>query len=188
MSARRLFFALWPDAPTAEQLRIATQALALTDGRIPADADLHVTLCFLGMVEGATATALCERVQSIQAAPFNLDFDTLEYWRRSRVLIATCSRSPPAVHVLAGELRARAQQVGLSPDERPFRPHLTLMRGLGTAPVRTRQPLRMPGALRLSADSFYLAQSQELESSTASQATRARYRRLMQWPLLAAPA
>ena len=186
MGARRLFFALWPDAPTAARLHEAGQSLALPGGRAPPEADLHLTLCFLGAVEAPLEAALCERAAAVLAPPFELDFDRLEYWRRSRVLVATCSQPSAVAEALASELRACAQRVGLTPEERPFQAHVTLLRGLGAAPALA-QAARLPAPLRWSVHSFYLAQSQELEPAIASQATRARYRPLSAWPLRSAP-
>jgi len=166
-------------------MREAAQSLGPEGGRAPLEADLHVTLCFLGAVEESAEPALRERVQAIEAAAFDLEFDMLEYWRRSRALVLTCSRVPGGVGALARELRASAQQIGLRPDEQPFEPHVTLLRGLTVALSRAQPPIGLPAPLRLAARRFHLAQSQALEPATASDAARARYQRLASWPLRA---
>jgi len=183
LAPRRLFFALWPDAATAERLRQAGRAPDLATGRVPALADLHVTLCFLGAIEALAATALCERAALIESPPFELEFDSLQYWRRSRVLAATCSRTPAVASALAAALADSARTIGLRPDERPLRPHVTLVRGLREAPAALRQPWPLPTPLLLAARWFYLAQSQELETVTASDDAPPRYARLASWRL-----
>ncbi|HEY3809652.1 MAG TPA: RNA 2',3'-cyclic phosphodiesterase [Steroidobacteraceae bacterium] len=182
MSAPRLFFALWPDLATAGRFEQAAAWSATTAGRRPALADLHVTLCFLGAVDETAVPALSARTAAIDAAEFELEFDALEYWRRSRVLAATCSRTPPAADALAQSLRAAARSVGLTPDERPLLPHVSLLRALGPA-AAPRQPPQLAATLRLAAQRFYLAQSQELPQTSAGGAAPARYRRLAEWPL-----
>ncbi len=179
LSIRRLFFALWPETPLAAQMQQSARLCGLEDGRAPLAEDLHVTLCFLGAVEEAVVPELTQRAGRISATAFELEFDALEYWKRARVLAAVCSRVPAAAHALAGALRSGAESLGLTPDERPWRPHVTLRRGLVSAVA----PPPAAAPLRLMARSFYLAQSQELEATTASAAARARYRRLAEWPL-----
>jgi 2'-5' RNA ligase len=181
LSALRLFFALWPDPATAARFEHAG-GFARASGRRPALADLHVTLCFLGAVDETAVPALAACAAAIDVAAFELEFDGLEYWRRSRVLAATCSRTPPAAHALAQALGAAARSVGLAPDERPLLPHVTLLRALGSA--ATGQPPPQPATtLRLAAQRFYLAQSQELPQTIAGGSAPTRYRRLAEWPL-----
>ena len=160
----------------AERLLEAARALALGAGMETAVADLHITLCFLGAVEEAVMPALTARAAAIQAAPFELEFDALAYWRQSRVLAATCSRPPAAAEALARELRAGARLIGLTPDERPLRPHVTLVRGLGGARAMARPPVSLSTAVPIAAQAFHLAQS-------ASGKVLPRYQRLGCWRL-----
>jgi 2'-5' RNA ligase len=163
-------------------------------GRVVAEVDLHVTLCFLGAVEESRLEPLCQRVSEVQAAPFELEFDAFEYWRRARALVATASRAPSAAVALAATLCAAARALGLSADERVLRPHVTLVRGLaGTrtagepaaphpeAPPPGTLPCKPP--LPLVARRFHLAQSHELEAATATAPQAGRYSQLASWPL-----
>jgi RNA 2',3'-cyclic 3'-phosphodiesterase len=193
--ACRLFFALWPDRDGAERLLGATRALALPIGRAVAGADLHVTLCFVGAVQEPVVAALCERAAHIEARAFSLAFEALEYWPRSRVLAATCARAPRAAIDLTSALRSSARALGLEPDEQPFRPHVTLLRGVtdthrsGTASSLEAPlplaPLPLAPPLSLAVSRFYLARSQELAVATASVTPTARYAKLRSWPLAA---
>lgn len=183
---RRTFFALWPEVSWREQLLGAAQALiAGCGGRALASVDLHVTLCFLGTVDESHLPGLCERAALLQAPEFELEFDALEYWQRSRVLAATGSRVPEAATNLAWALRSNARLLGLHPDEQPLRPHVTLVRAAQT-PQRPRgHVLALSPPLRLAARRFYIAQSHELEATTATTAQTVRYARLASWPLRA---
>jgi 2'-5' RNA ligase len=89
MGARRLFFALWPEADFIARLRAAAHPLHSVGGRAVADLDLHVTLCFLGAVAESSLPALRERAAALQPPPFELEFQAIEYWSQSRVLAAT---------------------------------------------------------------------------------------------------
>jgi 2'-5' RNA ligase len=185
-----MFFALWPDASWRERLLAAAQGqIAGCAGRAVASVDLHVTLCFLGAVDEAGLAGLCERAALLQAAEFELAFDALEYWPRSRVLAATSSRVPAAASALASALRSDAQALGLHPDEQPLRPHVTLVRAAAAPQGPRGYALPVSPPLRLAAPRFYLAQSHELEAATATAtataAQTARYARLASWPLRA---
>jgi len=154
-------------------------------GRALARVDLHVTLCFLGAVGEAQVAALCERASQIQAQSFELLFDRLELWREARILAATAVRVPPAGVALTEALATAARELGLAPDARAWRPHLTLVRG-ATAP-RLAAEVDVPASpalqLLLPASRFYLAQSQELGQQPDGAVEPRRYRTLASWPL-----
>ncbi len=191
METRRLFFALWPDAPWCSRLiAAAAPLLDAAGGRALAQVDLHVTLCFLGAVDAARSAALGVRAGQIEAAAFELEFDRLEFWREAGIVAATVARVPPPAMALAQALAAAARQVGLAPDPKPWRPHLTLMRGL-TAQRLAAQPLPVRGTdgawpvlrLRLPVARFYLAESQGLGAQAEAGAEVPRYALLRSWPL-----
>jgi RNA 2',3'-cyclic 3'-phosphodiesterase len=146
---------------------------------------LHVTLCFLGAVGEAPLAALCERAGQIQASAFELLLDGLELWREARILAATATRVPPAGRALAEALAAAARELGLAPDVRAWRPHLTLVRGATAQhlPPELEAPGSMAPQLALLATRFYLAQSQELGREPDRAVEARRYRTLGSWPL-----
>ena len=178
---RRLFFALWLEADPARQLLESAQALKQGQARSVPAADLHLTLCFLGQVDDSALSALCERVAALEPQGFELEFEALEYWPRAKIVAATAARTPAAASALAESLCAAARAVGLGADDQPFRPHVTLLRraALGRRPRSF--PLEAP--LQLPARCFHLAQSQQLEATTAAGSQAARYLRLATWPL-----
>jgi RNA 2',3'-cyclic 3'-phosphodiesterase len=188
-TVRRLFFALWPDqAWSARMIGAAAAQIAAADGaaagRALAGADLHVTLCFLGAVAEPELAGLLQRAAGIEVAAFELEFVRLEWWRQSRVLAATVAHVPPEGEGLAAALAAAAREVGLTPDPRAWRPHMTLLRGAAAgaaAPAAANAPLPLP--LRMPATRFYLAQSQGLGAQVCSNAAAPRYATLASWPL-----
>jgi 2'-5' RNA ligase len=183
VGARRLFFALWPERDFIVRLRAAAHPLGLAGGRAVADLDLHVTLCFLGAVEESSLPMLCERAAALQPPAFELEFEAIEYWSRSRVLAATSPNVPAAGVELARALHAQARALGLRTDEHPLRAHVTLVRGLAAAAAPAAGPLPLSPPLRLAASNFYLAQSQQLEAISAGGLAPCRYARIGAWPL-----
>jgi RNA 2',3'-cyclic 3'-phosphodiesterase len=181
---RRVFFALWPD-PEWQQglLAVASGPVAACGGRPVAGIDLHVTLCFVGAASEADLPGLCECAAALQSAEFELEFDALEYWPRSRVLAVTSSQIPEAAAALAGALRSAACSLGLRPAEQPLRPHVTLVRAAAAVAGSPRRALAMSPPLRLLARRMYLAQSHELGDATATGSQAARYARIASWPL-----
>ena len=183
---RRLFFALWPqDSWSSRLIETAAPVLGAAGGRALARVDLHVTLCFLGAVDEAQFAALCVRAGQIEAASFELEFDRLEFWREARIVTATVTRVPAAALELAQALATAAREVGLAPDLKAWRPHVTLARGL--APQRL--PAELAGdawpalRLKLPVARFYLAESQGLGAQVCGASEARRYATLASWPL-----
>ena len=148
---RRLFFALWPGAVRQTELvRAAQGALhAVRGGRRTDPASLHLTLAFLGEVlesdlDRVRACALRASAASAAAPPgLEVTLDGLEYWARSQVLCATSSRPSADAAAFAEVLKAALRGVGLSPDLKPFRAHVTLVRQLSRRAAGRKDALRV---------------------------------------------
>ena len=164
-------------------MQAVAPAVSAAGGRALAQVDWHVTLCFLGAVGEAQRAALVVRAGQIEAAAFELQFDGLELWRGARILAATVARVPPAGLALAQSLATAAQEVGLAPDLKAWRPHLTLVRGA----TAQRLPAELTGVaqpgLQLRATRFYLAESQGLGAQVCGASEARRYATLASWPL-----
>lgn len=127
----RLFFALWPSAAAAKQLAgIAAESAACLGGRPTRLETLHLTLAFLGEVADTHIHRLSELAAGLPASPFKLRIDQPGYWRRNRLFWAGCREIPSSLDTLATELRNRLVDGGFlaSNGERPFTPHVTLVR------------------------------------------------------------
>lgn len=179
VARRRLFFALWPDGACRERIEAAARE-AFSDGSahagrpVPPE-DWHVTLCFLGAVPEPLLAALQAGAARLCAPAFELRFERLHYWKQPGVL-ALLGDCPPAAAALATALRTLGGELGLAPDDKPLRPHITLVRGLRGASGQGVRNVAL--ALRLAATRFELAESRETVAAPA-----ARYHVLAGWPL-----
>jgi RNA 2',3'-cyclic 3'-phosphodiesterase len=128
--SRRLFFALWPDAAMREAMAHATRKAARASGGRPvAAANLHVTLAFLGPVPERRLGELAEIARGAAAGgSLELAFDHLEYWRAARLLCALPAEAPAPIAALAHGLQDLLAASGFTPDLKPFRPHVTVVR------------------------------------------------------------
>lgn len=178
---RRLFFGVWPDERCCAQLAAVFQgadvAGAAAMGRAVPSPDWHVTLCFIGAVAESLLPALREGAAAVQLPGFELRFGRLRYWAEARVLAALAD-CPPEAESLAAALRSLCRELGLAPDEKPLRPHITLVRGLRRQLWHGARAAALD--LHLTATEFRLAESLE-----GAQAPAARYRTLDRWPLQA---
>lgn len=130
---RRLFFALWPPAPVIAAIqRLQTQ---LGPGRATPVAKLHVTLAFHGLCDQATYQQLLSRAEQVHLPAPRLVFDQLGGPMSSGVTWLGMSQPPAPLVQLAAALA--------SPDleDRPYVPHITLLRQSQPPPVTAVTPL-----------------------------------------------
>ena len=129
MNTKRLFFALWPDHRQRDRLRDVVASVAKTvEGRAVDRRDWHVTLAFIGPFPENRVPYLLERAAQIEVEPFRLNFDRLEYWARPRVASLSAATVPPALQQLVDALNAVLLDLGLKPEDRNYRPHITVVR------------------------------------------------------------
>ena len=169
---QRLFFALWPDDDTRSALaRLARSRLASGSARLVPAQNFHLTLVFVGSVDGdfrACAERAAERL-SVQA--FSLEFLRVGYWPRPQVLWSAPDRTPDALAGLASTLSNALVRCGHEPTSRPFHAHITLARKVrGPVSETVHTPVRWP------VSEFHLVASETLPRG-------ARYRRLRSWSL-----
>jgi 2'-5' RNA ligase len=129
----RLFVALAiPDA--------VAQGLMLIQTGVPGAhwserAQLHLTLRFIGEVDGREAAEIDDALSTISAPRFALALKgTGEFGgKRPRALWAGVSDPQPVIH-LARKIETALQRIGQPAEERKFSPHVTLTR-LRAAPL-----------------------------------------------------
>jgi 2'-5' RNA ligase len=149
-----------------------------------AQADLHLTLCFLGAVHESAVASLRMRAAQLEAAQFSLQFDRIEYWRESRVIVAVAPQAPRQAFRLVRALESAVSELGFALDRKPWRPHVTLARGVlrERALAEWQSDLLMTAKLAWSVDCFHLVESRTLRSEDRS-AAQPRYALLASWPL-----
>jgi 2'-5' RNA ligase len=137
---RRVFFALWPNEEVRAALAHAThKAVRASGGRPVPTHNLHATLLFLGSVaESCLADliavgSLVASASEVRASAPELVFERIEFWAKAHVLVATTAvpAGGPAHAVavaLADMLLRETSRLGLTPDLKPFRAHVTLAR------------------------------------------------------------
>jgi len=165
----RLFFALWPDAGTKNQLAGAAAKLRLANPSrlVPAD-NYHVTLAFVGEVASSRLPGLL-KIGCAQRAPrCQISIDTTEFWANAQVVVAAAQMMPPGFLKWWEQLH---EDLALQ-SHLELRAHVTLARKVAQAPV-----LQAMSPIVWSTSSFGLFRS---ETSGAQSA----YTVVDTWPLL----
>lgn len=103
------------------------KALPKMEKKVPA-ANYHVTSLFLGEVSNHRQDGLCNDIDQLAAKPFSICFDQLSFWSKPKILCLTASQPPTAATELADELFAIAKKNEMNPQQRPYRPHISLAR------------------------------------------------------------
>jgi len=182
---QRLFFALWPDANLQHGLhRIGQRLQGAFGGRVVAAHNIHLTLAFVGSVPTARVEELLGLGASIRASRLTLNLIETGCWKRSSVGWIGPDALPRALDDLVLDLRQRLMRSQFRVDDKPFAPHITLIRkakctaqaNQSTQPGRTTQPTSEQQALQWDIDRFVL-----MRSETAQRGPE--YTEVGAWPL-----
>ena len=110
------------------------EGLLLLEGGVPGARwsereQLHLTLRFIGEVDGRDATAIDDALAAIHAPRFELELKGVGEFggRNPRALWAGIRDDAPVLH-LQRKVESALQRIGLSAEERKFAPHVTLAR------------------------------------------------------------
>ena len=130
----RLFLALWPDPAIRHALRERRDAWDWPRGASPVHTDkLHLTLHFLGEVPSERVPEL-RRGLGVPFTPFTLSIGVPKLWPHG---VAVLEPHEQAAELLA--LHANLSQalvaLGLQPEARSYKPHVTLARRANNAVV-----------------------------------------------------
>ena len=89
----------------------------------------HITLRFIGDVDGRTADEIVERLDRIDRPEFQLRLEGIGSFGSKKPHSIWAGVSPsPEMNALQGEIERICQRIGLPPDPRKFTPHVTLAR------------------------------------------------------------
>jgi 2'-5' RNA ligase len=110
------------------------QSLAMLRGGLPGarwvePENYHLTLRFIGDVDGAVARDIASLLGSVARRQFDLRLDGLSSFggRKPRAIVAAVEPSPPLLE-LQSEHERLLQRIGLEPEGRKYTPHVTLAR------------------------------------------------------------
>ena len=123
----RLFTAL-------EIPRNAAMSLSLLRGGLPGARwidveNYHITLRFIGDVDGRTADEVVDRLDRIDRPEFSLALNGIGSFGSTKPHSIWAGVSgAPELNALQGEIERICQRIGLAPDPRKFTPHVTLAR------------------------------------------------------------
>ncbi|MCA1406981.1 RNA 2',3'-cyclic phosphodiesterase [Ensifer sp. IC3342] len=123
----RLFTAL-------EIPRNAAMSLSLLRGGLPGARwidveNYHITLRFIGDVDGRTADEIVERLDRIERPEFQLQLTgTGAFGSKKPHSVWAGVSNEPEMFALQAEIERICQRLGLPPDPRKFTPHVTLAR------------------------------------------------------------
>jgi 2'-5' RNA ligase len=135
----RLFLALWPDAAVRHQLRAWRDLWAWPRGATPVHTDkLHLTLHFLGNQPGESLPAVLDGL-AVPMSPFRLRLGVAELWHNGIAVLSPLS-APQELQDLHAALSSAMPGVGLQPEARDYRPHVTMARRARGAAVPVNGP------------------------------------------------
>jgi 2'-5' RNA ligase len=170
-SGQRLFFALWPTPEVQQRLHgVGRLALGRHAGRLVPAESVHLTLAFLGTLAPELSARAREIVGGNPWHALELRFDRIGWFRRSRVLWAGCSETPPALIDYVEQLRRELAAAEVPVDGRPFQPHVTLVRKVRRPPT-----VREMEEVACSFEQIHLVRSVATEAGS-------RYEIVCSWP------
>ena len=172
LATARVFFALWPDDAVREQFTQWAKLLHETcRGTITQSRNLHITLVFLGNVALTRLGELKLLASKLAGSAFSLHFKAPSYWRHNHIAWAAPDQTPQALIDLVKALECSLRSAAFGFDERPYEPHLTLLRK-----ARWDPPRRVPKEINWEIREFVLVHSNLAESGSE-------YEVIGRWPL-----
>lgn len=139
----RLFFGILPDKPCQLALRKSLSALPHIHGRAVPSYNHHITLVFLGNIPEDRVPCFQKQAADISFRPFSLVLDHLGSFKRARVVWMGASEMPRGLSRLHEQLNTALLACDFEPEERKYRPHLTLYRKFtGKLPQPDLKPVR----------------------------------------------
>jgi 2'-5' RNA ligase len=131
---QRVFFALWPDDVVRAELRKISGVIPDSKGKRVPPENFHITLAFLGNVDRPILQCAIDAAGSIRGEPFEIRLDSLDWWKRPKIIWLGATSIPSRLTALESSLSESLTQCGYKRDHPTYRPHLTLFRKAGGPP------------------------------------------------------
>lgn len=165
----RLFFGVPISSAASAKLEALCARLQTQRGwQWVAERNWHITLAFMGDIDGNYLNALCELGESVVAnqCACNITLEQLQWWpslSKPR-LLAAVSETPGALAPLRKMLVQGLRDLGIDFDGKPLRPHVTLMRlERGVLPMSFDLPA---GGVDVDIDALALYSSERIRGET----------------------
>ena len=135
----RLFVAL--SLPEAVRLRLEGLGGGLPGARWQSAAQMHITLRFIGEVDGAAFAEIRDALAHVEGESFSLTLEGVGHFpSRGRVRILWAGVAPhPALMRLRERTEAAITGLGFEPEGRNYAPHVTLARFASRVPAHRLQ-------------------------------------------------
>lgn len=145
MADKKLFYALWPSHRQRELLRdTINPALSSVEGQTVDRRNWHVTLVYIGDFPEERIPGLMAAMEIIEPGDISLRFDVLTFWQRPKVACMHTKIIPPELERLVASLSQALIPFGIEPEERVYRPHITVSRKVRAFPdVRLARPIEV---------------------------------------------
>ncbi len=150
--------------PASVTDRLAGLASGLPNARWVAAENQHLTLRFIGEVDGGAMRDIATALAQVHGPPLSLALDGLGVFgslRNARTLWAGVTPCP-ALDALQARIETALVAMGLEPEHRKFNAHVTVARLKGATAGRLGQYLSANGMFRtepFAADAFHLYSS-----------------------------
>ncbi len=141
--SHRLFVAIAP--PAALRERLAGMEGGLRGARWVAAENIHLTLRFIGAVDGVQARDIDAALSGLHGAPFSLTMGEPGAFGPARRLRSLHIAVAPTADLAAlrKQVVTRLATADVEPDRRKFSPHITLARLKGADPEAVSQQLAL---------------------------------------------
>lgn len=154
----RVFFAIKPDGAALKQLsHLAKQLASSCGGQNTRQANIHLTLVYLGEIAIDRLAALRAAAKFVTATTFNLSFDEIRHWKHNQIIYASTKKFTPELLTLVNNLQNTLSISGFTFDSRTYKPHITLARKV--KPVQMLPDLATPISWRVA--EWFLIQSKQ---------------------------
>lgn len=124
----RLFVAIRPPPPIRDAL--IDRMEGIEGARWQSDDQLHLTLRYIGEVDGPQAEDIAGELEKISLAPFRLKIVGVGHFERKGVPKSVWVAVEPSsrLHILQRRVERACRRAGREPETRKFIPHITLAR------------------------------------------------------------